>query len=181
VKSDIFISGLVSGLTIIFGVLVADWLKRLRDRIESSRRTASVILVKLGEFMDYLVCHTLEGDLLDGVEKSRDEKEFIACFNEIIQEIETLAELPRWPQQNARQIRESANHLVICILANGHHCRAKKVRLQPESIKELADLAFDLRDLTRSSLDRKTLRSSVSEKREELELQALSREVPNPL
>jgi hypothetical protein len=181
VKFDIFLSGLVSGLTILLGVIFADWLKRLRDRVEASRLTASVILVKLGDYMDYLVCHTLEGDFLDGVEKSRDEKEFIACFNEIIQEIETLAELPRWPQQNARQIREAANHLVICILANTYHCRAKRVRLQPENIKELTDLAFDLRDLNRSSLDRKTLRSSVLDKREELERQALSREVPSPL
>lgn len=180
-KIDILLSGLVSGLTILLGVLVADWLKRLRDRIEDSRRRASVILVILADLMDYLAFHLLEGGYQEGVERSRDEKEFTDYFNEIIKEIETLAEVPRWPQQNAKQIREAAHHLIICILANTYHCRAKKILLQRENIEELTTLAFDLRDLTRSTLDRKTLRSSVSEKREELERQALSREVPNSL
>jgi hypothetical protein len=177
-KTDILLSGLVSGLTILLGVIVADWLKRLRDRIEASRRTASVILETVQNYVDYLSGHILVsvGSAL-GVERSRDEKEFLDIFAFLTKELEALADLPRWPQPDAKKMRRLAHQLFICVVANLYHCGTKKILMHSEDAKELNDLAYDLRDLTRTSLDRRTLRSSVPEKREELERRALSRAV----
>jgi hypothetical protein len=180
VKLDILLSGFISGLTILVGVIVADWLKRLRDRIDASRRAGSVIAENVRYFLDYLAGHVLEGpDFAFGAEKSDDEKIFMKDYDFFMRELENLAESPRWPQRNAKQIRKAAHQLTICIVANLYHCRAKKVLLHPENIKELNNLAWDLRDLTRSTLDRKTLRIFVLEKREELERRELSREAEN--
>jgi hypothetical protein len=177
VKADILLSGFVSGLTILLGVIVADWLKRLRDRIDATRRAGSVVLENVLNFMDFLAGHALEGENFTyGIKRSLEERRFMDDFDFFTKELETLAELPRWPQRNATEIRKTANHLFICTLANLYHCRAKRVLLHPENIEELTNLAWDLRDLTRNTLDRKTLRISVPEKREELERRELSRE-----
>ena len=176
-KADILLSGLVSGLTILLGVIVADWLKRLRDRIEASRRTASVILEAVQNFVDYLSRHVLTSvGSAFGAERSPDEKEFLDAVAFLTKELEALADLPRWPQRGAKEMRKIAHQLFICVLANLYHCGSAKVLLNPDDGKELNNLAFDLRDLTHTTLDRHTLLNSVPEKRKELERRALNRE-----
>ena len=87
-KTDSLLSGLVSGLTILLDNITADLLKRLRDRIEASPPPASVIFETVQNYVDYLSRHVLVSvGSAFGVERSRDEKEFLDTFAFLTKEL----------------------------------------------------------------------------------------------
>jgi hypothetical protein len=157
VKTDILLTGLVSGLTILLGVITADWLKRLRDRINYARRITSDI------------SHS----------RSEDENELIETINLMLRELRDLSEIPRWPQRNARGIRQAASNFRICLFANAEHCQIYQLFLHEENAEELRRLELALRIATRSRRALETMTLHLSEKAEELKQQMLSREAAN--
>jgi hypothetical protein len=180
VKTDSLLSGLVSGMTILLGVITADWLKRLRDRAEYTRRIASDISQSILSYVDFLTNHLLEtfGNSTES-RMSQDEKQLWDTYFFLVKELRELSESPKWPQRNAKGIREAALALRVCAYANLTHCGTYKVLLQPENAEELSRLETNLRDASRSRRDTKTITRLFLEKQEELKRQMLSRDATN--
>jgi hypothetical protein len=180
VKTDILLTGLVSGLTILLGVITADWLKRLRDRINYTRRITTDISHSVRKYIEYLGSQ-LSPRIEIGISfsRSQDENELIENFNFLLRELRDLSEIPRWPQRNARRIRQAAFDFRICVFANFEHCRIHQVLLHEENADELRRLELALRIATRSRRAFETMTRDISEKTEELKEQMLSREAAN--
>jgi hypothetical protein len=180
VKTDIFLSGLVSGLTILFGVITADWLKRLRDRTEYTRRIVIDIWEGMSSYIDYLGAQLLESwGFSKGSRMSQDESDFVTSYAFLMKELRELSESPRWPQRNARRIREAALAFLVCVGANLNHCGTQQVLLAEENAEELMQLETDLRDASLSRRDARTIHRLISERQEEMKHQMLSREAAN--
>jgi hypothetical protein len=180
VKTDILLTGLVSGLTILLGVITADWLKRLRDRINYARRITSDINNSLRKYIEYSGTHVV-ARVNSGIGHSRseDENELIETINLMLRELRDLSEIPRWPQRNARGIRQAASNFRICLFANAEHCQIYQLFLHEENAEELRRLELALRIATRSRRALETMTLHLSEKAEELKQQMLSREAAN--
>ena len=179
-KTDILLTGLVSGLTILLGVVTADWLKRLRDRINYTRRIMTDITLSLIRYVEYLgsqLSRRIEIGII--FSRSQGENELIENFNFLLKELRDLSEIPRWPQRNARRIRHAALDLRICLFANLDHCQTHQVLLHEENAEELSRLELALRIATRSRHAFESITRDLSEKTEELKQQMLSREAAN--
>ncbi len=179
-NTDILLTGLVSGLTILLGVFTADWLKRLRDRINYTRRVVVDISISKMKFVKYLRGHLIE-DASSGSDSkvSEDESEFYKIYALLSKELRDLSEMPKWPQPNARRIRKAAANLRTCMFANTEHCAMYQVYLHQENAEELDRLGVELRSATRSKRAYETIMSDLSEKKEEFKRQMLSREATN--
>jgi hypothetical protein len=175
-KSDIILSGLVSGATILLGVLIADWLKRFRNRVEQTRRAVRELHSPLNMVADFLA-----GNILGGYGFANDapltlgEKDFFNHGYTLRGSLDDLSESPRWPQMNARKIREGANTLLIALEANVERCAAERIRLDKTEGEELVRLYFALVDLTHRYSVHEARQKRIEEKREELGAQASSR------
>ena len=176
-KTDIFLSGLVSGLTILLGVIAAEWLKRLRDRISYTRRVVIDIWFCKMNLVSYLRDHLIGAFDFESSELAKGGHEFREVVQMLSTELRDLSEIPRWPQRNARQIRQAATNFRICLLANLEHCIEYKVLLHQENAKELNRLELELRSATRSKRAYKETTRGIEEKQAELKAQMLSREV----
>ena len=86
-KTDIFLSGLVSGLTILLGVIAAEWLRRLRDRISYTRRVVTDISVSKTNFISYLGDHLIEAYDFGSSEISKGMREFREAFQMLLREL----------------------------------------------------------------------------------------------
>ena len=179
-KTDILLTGLVSGLTILLGVITADWLKQLRDRINYTRRITNDISYSLMKYIEYLGSQ-LSSRIEIGISfsRSQDENELIENFNFLLRELRDLSEIPRWPQRNARRIRQAAFDFRICLFANLDHCQTHQLLLHEENAEELHRLELALRSATRSRHVFETMTRDLSEKTEELKQQMLIREAAN--
>jgi hypothetical protein len=135
-KIDILLSGVVSGITILIGVITADWLKRLRDRINYTRRITVELTHRLKIFIEYLGSHLMaRTDTGIGIERSEEELDLIEKFNFLIRELRDLSEIPRWPQRHARRLRQVAIDFRICLIANFEHCSIYQVVLHEKMQK----------------------------------------------
>jgi hypothetical protein len=180
VKADILLSGLVSGITILLGVITADWLKRLRNRTEYTRRAAIDIWEGTAKCIDFLTVQPIESWGFSKVSiMSQNESDFLTLFAVLMKELRELSESPRWPQRNAKGIRKAAFALRVSFAANLNHCSSHKVLLHQENVEELIRLEVDLRLASLGSGDASTVTLLVSKKEEVLNHQMLSREAEN--
>jgi hypothetical protein len=113
VKIDILLSGMVSGLTILLVVITADWLKRLRDRTEYTRRVVLDITMGIRICTDYLAGHLLKTFHFSNESRmSKEERNFYDTYYSLAKESRELSESPRWPQRNSTSlIPEKADDL----------------------------------------------------------------------
>ena len=121
-KTDILLTGLVSGLTILLGVITAEWLKRLRDRISYTRRIVFDISICKLIFVSYLEDNLIEPFSYTSSKTSEELREFKESVHVLVKELRDLSEVPKWPQRNARRIRQAAYNFRICLLASLQHC-----------------------------------------------------------
>lgn len=179
-KIDILLSGLASGLTILLGVITADWLKRLRDRTEYTRRIVLNIMQSVRVFTDYLAGHHLDTFGFSNESRmSQGERTFWDTYIFLQKELRDLSELPRWPQRNARGIREAAVALRVCVIANSNHCGTYQVLLQQNNAEELSQLEEDMRVSSFSGQDTRNTSLLIPEKLEDLKRRMLSQEATN--
>ena len=179
-KTDILLTGLVSGLTILLGVVTADWLKRLRDRINYTRRITTDISHSIMKYIEYLGSQLVPRiEIGISYNRSQGENELIENFTFLLKELRDLSEIPSWPQRNARRIRQAAFDFRICLFANLDHCQTHQVLLHEENAEELRRLELALRIATRSRHAFESITRDLSEKTEELKQQMLSRESAN--
>ena len=176
-KTDILLTGLVSGLTILLGVITAEWLKRLRDRISYTKRIVFDISICKSIFVSYLEDHLVDPFGYTSSKTSEELREFRESVHVLVKELRDLSEVPKWPQRNARRIRQAAYNFRICLLANLQHCEELQVLLHLENKEELDRLEVELRSATRSRRAFTAGMRDISEKKAELKAQMLSREV----
>lgn len=179
-KTDIFVSGLVSGLTILLGVITADWLRRLRDRINYTRRILPDIEKNLLKFINYSERNILSDRAEIGSEKYLVESQASEVFYLLKKELRDLSDTPRWPQRNAKRAREVANNLRICVIANALHCEINQVLLHKENAEELSQRMLTLGGTTRSKKDFDSGMRLLHEKVDELKEEMLNRGEASP-
>jgi hypothetical protein len=147
-NSDIVLTGLISGATILLGVVTADWLRRLRNRIERAKLDVTDIFWGLGMITDYVSTHYLESyKASTGVKQPQEERDFWLTVMSTDGKIKYIYHSTRWPQRNAKKIREAGVRLVACASANVDECGESRTLLQPEELAEIFALFYDLQKL----------------------------------
>ena len=100
------LSGVIGGLTIILGMVTAEWLRSAREAAVLVRSSSASLSTKFT-----MVIYNAEFLLNDPYSKNHRE-EFTAS-QEVLHELNMLAIQTRWPTPNAKEIRRKANDLVI--------------------------------------------------------------------
>jgi hypothetical protein len=150
-NSDIFLTGMVSGATILLGVFIADWLRRLRDRVELLKRNVLDMRWYLAQTIDYLSTYILEGyGKGSSVKRAQEEREFWTMGKSADGTLKSIVYSPRWPQRNAKKIREAAIRLLVCTGAAINECEESRTLLHHEEIAEMRALYFELQKLVLS-------------------------------
>ena len=146
--SDIVLSGLISGATILLGVFTADWLRRFRNREERAKLDVTDIWWNLQLIINYLSTQYLEDYHPGlGVKQTEEEREFWQVVMSTDGKIKYIYHSTRWPQRNAKQIREVGVRLVACAGANVNECGESRALLHKEERDEILTLFFELQKL----------------------------------
>lgn len=95
------LSGVIGGLTIILGMVTAEWLRSTRDEAEATERRLRSIAVNFRS-----VVFNVEYLLTDPSAPLHQEKEI--ALRELFYELSQVARKTRWPQSNAKEIRRQA-------------------------------------------------------------------------
>ncbi len=100
------LSGVIGGLTIILGMVTAEWLSSSRKQIEDTRLRYASLLHNLERYL-----YSLDEFTLDPYSERNaiHWDQFITTYNSLY----LLALSTRWPQPNAKKIREVANDLTF--------------------------------------------------------------------
>jgi hypothetical protein len=176
-NNDIFLTGLISGGTILLGVFTADWLRRLRNRVERSKLDVTDIWWGLQQITDYLSTHYLESyNQSSRTPQTEEEKEFWSIVMSTDGKIKYMYHSTRWPQRNAKRINEIAVRLVACAGGNVNACGYSRTLLHQEERDELFTLFFELQNLVLGK-DLTEYRIGLREKKQkEIQARMLSRE-----
>lgn len=103
-RSSEILTGVIAGLTIILGFITAEWLRASREQVELTRMRGINLLTHLDRYL-----YNFEEYMQDPLshEQSRHAEDFIHVFTTL----GFLARTTRWPQPNAKKIRELAFEL----------------------------------------------------------------------
>ena len=103
-RSSEILTGVIGGLTIILGMITAEWLRASREQVELTRLRYSELFSLLQKFL-----YNYDDFMQDqfSVEQSRHFED----FNRIFPTLFLLVRTTRWPQPNAKKIREAALEL----------------------------------------------------------------------
>jgi len=104
-RSSEILTGIIGGLTVILGMLTAEWLRTAREQVELSR-------MRLQELMSHLdtVLHNFEDYFKDPY--SEVGSRHLADYNHVIASLIRLSRTTGWPQPNAREIRSTSRDLL---------------------------------------------------------------------
>lgn len=103
-RSSEILTGVIGGLTIILGMITAEWLRASREQVELTRTRQLELITYLDRYL-----YNFEDYMRDPLshEQSRHAEDFIHVFSALA----LLARTTRWPQPNAKKIREVAVEL----------------------------------------------------------------------
>lgn len=109
----IVVGGIIGGLVVLTGVVLAEWLARSRELRSKVREIASGLAFDMPILMAYYAddpgSPTLGHDDFHG--------EFWRLRKEVFGGLTVLRTLPRWPMRNARMIRENSELLATMLTA----------------------------------------------------------------
>lgn len=98
------LSGVIGGLTIILGMITAEWLRSSREKVEETRLRYE-ILDRLWDRCMFNAEEFFDSPFLEVNAQLNED------FNKISHTIILMARTTRWPQPNAKKIREQATEL----------------------------------------------------------------------
>ena len=103
-RSSEILTGVIAGLTIILGMLTAEWLRTSRQQVELTRMRSVDLLTHLDRYL-----YNFEDYMQDPLshEQSHHAEDFVHVFISL----GGLARTTRWPQPNAKKIRKLALEL----------------------------------------------------------------------
>lgn len=104
-RSSEILTGVIGGLTVILGMLTAEWLRTAREQVELSR-------MRLLELMSHLnkVLHNFEEYFKDPY--SEVGSRHLNDYNHVIASLRRLSRTTGWPQPNAIEIRSVSRDLL---------------------------------------------------------------------
>ena len=109
-RSSEMLSGVIAGLTVILGILTAEWLRAARDQVELTRIRFFDLVSHLERFL-----YNFEEFMQD--QFSHDQNRYTDDFVHVSSSVTLLSLTTRWPQPNAKKIREAGLHLMNKIVA----------------------------------------------------------------
>ena len=138
-RSSEILTGVIGGLTIILGMITAEWLRSCREQVEVTRSTIHELL---SLFEPYL--YNFDEFMQDSFSKEHSHQ--IEELNRIYFALNSLLWTTRWPQPNARKIRDATRNLSAKLSAlqldaheNGHIW----------SLEKRMPLVFEVRQIAR--------------------------------
>lgn len=109
-RSSEILTGVIGGLTIILGMITAEWLRSAREQVELTRKRLQDLsshferfLYNFDEYMEDQFSHTRSQHVDD--------------FMHVVNSLSLLSETTRWPQPNAVKIRKLATEVIAKIRA----------------------------------------------------------------
>ena len=142
-RSSEILTGVIGGLTIILGMLTAEWLRASREQVELARARLFELTSRL---QDFLYNHEDFMQAPFSPEQSRQREN----FERIQITLNLLAITTRWPQPNAGEIRDRVLDLFAKIVAmqtdaheNGHFWSLEKRMALLLEFRKIALLVWD--------------------------------------
>ena len=119
-RSSEILTGVIGGLTIILGMITAEWLRSSREQVEVTR-------IRIHELLSLLQTYLYNFDDFMQDSFSKEQAHHIEELNRINISLISLMNTTRWPQPNAGKIRDAARILYAKLIAlyfdaheNGH-------------------------------------------------------------
>jgi hypothetical protein len=103
-RSSEILTGVIGGLTIILGMITAEWLRSSREQVELARVRYSELFSRFQWFL-----YNYDDFMKD--QFSAEQSRHFEDFNRVFFTIALLGRTTRWPQPNAKKIREAAREL----------------------------------------------------------------------
>ena len=103
-RSSEILTGVIGGLTIILGMIAAEWLRSSREQVEVTR-------IRIHELMSLLQTYLFNFDDFMQDSFSKEQAHHIEIYNRINISLISLIQTTRWPQPNAGKIRDAAGDL----------------------------------------------------------------------
>ena len=100
-RSSEILTGVIGGLTIILGMITAEWLRSSREQVEVTRSRYCELISVIETFL-YNFEETMQNPY------SKEQSHHHEEFNHIYFALESLIQKTRWPQPNAGKIRDAA-------------------------------------------------------------------------
>lgn len=141
-RSSEILTGVIGGLTIIFGMITAEWLRSSREQVELTRERYFELSSLLQNFL-YNYHDFMQAPF------SPEQSHQMENFNRIQITIGLIARTTRWPQPNAREIRERGLDLMAKLVAlqsdaheNGHIWSLEKRMALFLELRQIAPLIW---------------------------------------
>jgi len=109
-RSSEILTGVIAGLTIILGMLTAEWLRASREQVEVTRMRTIDVMTHLERYL-----YNFEEFMRDPF--SHEQSRHAEDFEHVAISLGSLARTTRWPQPNAKKIREIATELLSKVMA----------------------------------------------------------------
>ena len=109
-RASEILTGVIGGLTIILGMITAEWLRSSREQVEVTR-------IRIHELLSLLQQYLYNFDEYMQDSFSKEQAHHIEEFNRINIALISLMNTTRWPQPNAGKIRDAARILYAKLMA----------------------------------------------------------------
>jgi len=109
-RSSEILTGVIGGLTIILGMITAEWLRSSREQVEVTR-------TRFFELVTYLQRFLYNFDEYHRDPLSHEQARHHDDFSHVFSSLTLLVRTTRWPQPNAKKIRETARELLAKLTA----------------------------------------------------------------
>ena len=141
-RSSEILTGVIGGLTVILGMLTAEWLRSSREQVELTRARYFEMFSLFQKFL-----YNYDGFMQD--QFSAEQSRHFEDFNRIFPTLALLMRTTRWPQPNAKKIREAALELGAKLGAlqndaheNGHIWSLEKRMALVLELKQISPLIW---------------------------------------
>jgi len=105
-RSSEILTGVIAGLTIILGMLTAEWLRASREQVEVTRMRG----IDLNDYLQTYL-YNFEEYMQDPL--SHENSHHREDMTNVVNSLGLLARTTRWPQPNAKKIRETASEILV--------------------------------------------------------------------
>ena len=141
-RSSDILTGVIGGLTIILGLITAEWLRSCREQVEFTRSSIHELLSLLQQYL-----YNFDEFMQDSFSKEHTHQ--IEEVGRIYYALNSLMRTTHWPQPNARKIRDATRDLSAKLTAlhsdafeNGHMWSLEKRMTLFSEVRQIARLIW---------------------------------------
>ena len=100
-RSSEILTGVIGGLTVILGIITAEWLRSAREQVEMTRKRFHILAAHFTRYL-YNFDEYMEDPF------SHEHQQHVDDLTHVATSLSLLSRTTRWPQPNAKKIREVA-------------------------------------------------------------------------